>query len=195
MTTFFTSDLHLGHSRVIELCNRPFLTVDEMNSTLIANWNEVVKSDDIVYILGDLALGTIKETMMLVPKLAGKKFLVPGNHDRVWSGYPNKPAKAQEMRELYESAGLTILSEQVRYIYEYEKPWWKLCHFPISGDSYTNERYPEYRPTIDGSEWLIHGHVHNMWKVKDRQINVGVDVWDFTPVPREQLELLIMSNS
>jgi len=51
--TWFTSDTHFGHFNIIEYCNRPFKTVDEMNSKLIRFWNERVKPDDIVYFLGD----------------------------------------------------------------------------------------------------------------------------------------------
>ena len=27
---FFTSDIHLGHSNIISLCNRPFVNIEEM---------------------------------------------------------------------------------------------------------------------------------------------------------------------
>lgn len=40
--TFFTSDSHWNHSRIIELCKRPFKDVEEMNNSLIENWNKVV---------------------------------------------------------------------------------------------------------------------------------------------------------
>jgi len=35
------------------MCNRPFAGIDEMNGTLIANWNSAVSDADEVYILGD----------------------------------------------------------------------------------------------------------------------------------------------
>ena len=54
---FFTSDTHFNHSNVIQYCNRPFSSLDEMNAKLIENWNERVNENDIVYHLGDFAMG------------------------------------------------------------------------------------------------------------------------------------------
>src|SRR4051812_8195892 len=82
MTLYFTSDLHFGHQRIIELCNRPFGSVEEMNQTIIDRWNDTVKNDDTVFVLGDVAMGKISDSLPLVKKLKGNKHLVSGNHDR-----------------------------------------------------------------------------------------------------------------
>ncbi len=52
---FYISDLHLGHYNVIKMCNRPFSSVEEMDETLINNWNAAVHDEDDVYILGDFS--------------------------------------------------------------------------------------------------------------------------------------------
>lgn len=184
MTTWFTSDLHLGHARIIELCNRPFSSVDEMNERIIENWNDNVQEDDTVYVLGDVALGTLGDSLPLCEQLAGRKYLVPGNHDRVWSGYSKKGVRELDILR-YEEAGFTILENIETY------KGWKLCHFPTSGDSHTDDRFPEYRPSILKDEWLIHGHVHNMWRINRNQINVGVDVWFFKPVREDVIQNII----
>ena len=49
---YYTADLHFGHSNVINFDHRPFIDVDEMDSTLIALWNNRVRNDDDVWILG-----------------------------------------------------------------------------------------------------------------------------------------------
>ena len=43
---FFTADLHLGHGRIINYCERPFNDVHEMNKTILDNINNVVGFDD-----------------------------------------------------------------------------------------------------------------------------------------------------
>lgn len=81
---FFTSDLHLGHENCIRLCNRPFSSIEEMDETLIENWNHKVTGKDTVYILGDLIYRSQKPPEEYLRRLRGKKHLILGNHDRGW---------------------------------------------------------------------------------------------------------------
>jgi len=79
---FVCADLHLNHARIIELCNRPFKDVDEMNDTLIANWNSVVDKEDTIYFLGDLCFETKEKSKdYWLSKLNGHIIWVKGNHD------------------------------------------------------------------------------------------------------------------
>ena len=81
MNVFFTSDLHFFHKNIIRFDNRPFTSVEEMNETLIRNWNRKVKKDDLVYILGDISWGNDEETCAIFARLNGRKVLIKGNHD------------------------------------------------------------------------------------------------------------------
>ena len=84
MTTYFCSDLHFFHTKVIEFDNRPYETVEEMNQDLIKRWNETVKENDTVYILGDSFMHATKEQAESVLKqLKGKLHYIYGNHDEV----------------------------------------------------------------------------------------------------------------
>ena len=76
-----TSDWHLGHKNVIKYANRPFKDITEMNNILRKNFNKVVESHDIVYILGDISFLNTVSTTEWIKSLNGFKFLIKGNHD------------------------------------------------------------------------------------------------------------------
>lgn len=78
---FFTSDTHFNHRNIIDYSNRPFDSVEEMNETLIANWNKTVKKDSLVFHLGDFAMGRRSEVPGFLEQLNGRIILIPGNHD------------------------------------------------------------------------------------------------------------------
>ena len=80
---YFISDTHFNHNNIIKYCNRPFKSINEMNQTIINNWNKTVKADDEIYHLGDLVLGKKEEMYNTVSNLNGKKYLIRGNHDKL----------------------------------------------------------------------------------------------------------------
>lgn len=78
MNTWFTSDNHFGHKRIIELALRPFADVAAMDRAMIEAWNLRVKRDDVVFHLGDFAFADHAD---YAPHLNGQKRLIRGNHD------------------------------------------------------------------------------------------------------------------
>lgn len=72
------SDTHFNHENIIKYGERPFSSLQEMNETLVENWNKTVKDGDIVYHLGDVYMGERPE---FLSKLKGRKRLIIGNHD------------------------------------------------------------------------------------------------------------------
>ena len=84
MKIFVISDTHFYHEKIIKYCNRPFSSVEEMNKTLIRNWNETVSGKDVVLHLGDFGLGEKGKIAEIISTLNGKKILIMGNHDN-WS--------------------------------------------------------------------------------------------------------------
>lgn len=188
MTLWLTSDLHFGHENIIRYCDRPFADVDEMDAELVRRWNERVADDDVVWVLGDVALGPIHRSLGLVAQLAGHKRLVMGNHDRCWPG--NR--RWERWVEPYQEAGFTELVTETD-IDLGGGVVLPACHFPYRGDSHDDDRFVPYRP-VDRGGWLLHGHVHERWKVDDRQINVGCDVWGYAPVEATTLRALVAAG-
>lgn len=167
---FFTSDLHFGHKNVVEFCERPWPDVEAMNNGLIERWNSVVGYNDDVFCLGDMFFcGTIKAKEYM-SRLNGLKYLVQGNHD--WGKVKIHRANefGFEWVQRHQHC-IRIGNEDVI-----------LHHFPYEDDHTEEKRFLDERPINNGA-WLLHGHVHRLWKVKNNQINVGVDVWDWKPIP------------
>lgn len=80
MKTFFISDTHFNHKRMVEW--RHMNSVEEMNELIISNWNSVVQPDDFVYHLGDVDVGNIKDYKNnIAPRLNGNILYIKGNHD------------------------------------------------------------------------------------------------------------------
>ncbi|MEO5680283.1 MAG: metallophosphoesterase [Acidimicrobiales bacterium] len=186
MTRFFTADLHLGHRNIIDYCRRPFDDVEEMNAALIDRWNETVGTDDEVLVLGDFALGRIVDSLPLVARLHGRKVLLAGNHDRCWFGH-HRGVEAATAR--YLAAGFDEIWQGVADL-DVAGRRVLACHFPYRGDSHDDDRHLAHRPADEGA-WLLHGHVHDRWRTRDRMINVGVDVWDYRPVSETDLAGLL----
>jgi len=82
MNIWFTADQHLGHQNIIRHCNRPFQTIQEMDDTLIANWNSRVARGDLVYHVGDIIFRSANHPIQYLRRLNGKIHLFRGNHDR-----------------------------------------------------------------------------------------------------------------
>lgn len=83
---YYTADLHLGHANVIKFDKRPFVSAEEMDRTLIANWNSRVTDRDKVYIAGDLIFKSEKPAEWYLEQLCGIKYLVIGNHEKAVLG-------------------------------------------------------------------------------------------------------------
>jgi calcineurin-like phosphoesterase family protein len=209
---WWTSDTHYSHANIITYCERPFTdpvaggeedrlvtpNIEKMNEALIERWNDTVADDDEIIVVGDLAMGSTRHSIPLTERLRGRRFLVPGNHDKCHGMYKSS-AKA---RRWYEAAGWTILPNEMTVTIDGREVL--VCHFPYvsgtgtgrSGTRHFDDRYSAFRPDDNGL-WLIHGHTHAVEKInrEHRMIHVGVDAWDYTPVSDDQLAALINSKT
>ena len=166
MTLWFTSDIHFQHQNILRLTQRPFSDINEMNETIIANFNSVVSPDDMLYILGDVNFKGNADK--LIPRLNGRKVLVLGNHDKDYD-----PSAFEEICMIKE-INAPIGGRNYRFV---------LCHYPFA----------EWNGFYKGAIHL-HGHQHNKADYNEAQraagllrYDVGVDANNFMPVSAEQI--------
>lgn len=168
---YFISDTHFYHHNIIKYTNRPFNSVEEMNDSLINNWNNIISKDDIVYHLGDFSLSCDEEIKNIFNRLNGNIILIRGNHDR-------KPVK------FYEDIGFKVLKNAPIVLDEYKLV---LSHTPVVDkkikDGYVN----------------LFGHIHNKklnenysskYYSIDKHINVCVDATNFNPISLDEINKL-----
>jgi calcineurin-like phosphoesterase family protein len=82
MTKYFTSDWHLNETRIGDFNPffRPFKSINEQNDTIIKNLNDIVKLDDELYMLGDVAMD--EGGLKLLDKIkCQNRTLIVGNYD------------------------------------------------------------------------------------------------------------------
>ncbi len=86
---WITSDLHIGHNREFVYQDRGFNNIEEHDEKLVNNWNELIETEDMVYVLGDVMLkhdladDDFSYGMSLLKQLNGKLTIIRGNHDSV----------------------------------------------------------------------------------------------------------------
>ena len=187
MSIFLTSDLHFGHRNILHIGKgRPFKTIEEHDKALIDNWNSIVKSGDLVYVLGDFSIEhTIDKIREPLSKLVGQKILILGNHDR------------KKIHLQLKNEGLW------QAIYEYtsikanmpdgQKVFFRLFHTPILE---FDGAFKNYRPT----EKYMHayGHIHNANNYDNiykslgfPAVHIGIDTSDEFPNTKAYTPILL----
>jgi calcineurin-like phosphoesterase family protein len=181
MTIWFTSDEHYGHANIIGYERRPFANVENMNAELIARHNDVVRSGDTVYHLGDFSLAE-RFVPEVLPRLVGRHILIAGNHDAC---HPNRKGGAKKV-PMYLAHGFerVELEDVIRLPCDLLVA---LHHLPYIADDRHGDLYARMCPTPGAEDGLLHGHVHSEWQVRGRMINVGVDVWGYRPVSIDEV--------
>jgi len=208
VTTYFTSDLHIGHRLVSGI--RGFwrtegedqvADVEAHTDALIKSWS-VIKPDDIVWILGDICVTerTWLGALWIIGKLPGRKRLICGNHDPVSSihreAWKHQKAALEVFETVQDFARTRLGGRNVL-----------LSHYPYSGagsEGLTDhgqprsvERYTEFRLTDCGTP-LLHGHTHGSEKrhfsdAGTPQVHIGLDAWGMKLVSQYEVEKLLYS--
>ena len=169
---WYTSDLHFSYEKIINLCNRPFKDVSEMNNKILENFREKIGKDDFLFILGDVsAYG--QEPEYLIRKIPGHKILIKGNHDK-------SLIKRHSFRQCFTDI---VSNEIVRDTVDDQEVKIFLTHYPMA-------EWDGYWKGI----WQFYGHVHNnphggaaLMSMIPPGRNVGVDAQNFMPKTAEDL--------
>ena len=171
-TKFYTADTHFSHALMLSptACNRPFTGVRDMDESLIRAWNAVVNPDDVVYHLGDFAMGLHDgdRVRSIFSRLMGRKFLILGNHDYQRQNRIH-PVIASLGWDQPPTQQLEITDDGQRVF---------LCHYPC-------RTWPGF---LKGA-WHFYGHTHGEMPHYHRSRDVGVDCpdTDFGPRTFKQL--------
>ena len=161
MAIFFTADTHFWHANIIKFCDRPFVTVEQMNKKLVENWNSVVGTEDTVYHLGDFANKcNAFAAAGIRGQLNGIIHLIRGNHEKPALDAQNKfPGTFSSVRDYSE---IEVEGQKIMLFHYAQRVW----HHDFRG------------------AWQLYGHSHG--RLEDRpygkSCDVGVDSWCFTPV-------------
>lgn len=184
--TFFTSDTHYNHKNIVlgvsnwedQSSCRVFKTQEEHNEALIENINKTVKTDDILYHLGDWSFGGIDNIWEFRKQINCKNLhLILGNHDHHIFENRTLHANPQHLkaREIFSSVNVRL-----------EK---KICgiqmvldHFPIH----------VWNNHFKGA-WHLFGHCHGSFPHKElkkrKMMDVGVDTHpEFRPYHFDEIK-------
>ena len=171
--TWFTADLHLGHEKTCTVFKRedgtplrPFKDGNEMDEEIVKRWNERVRPNDKVYVLGDVVIA--RRNLPTLSRLPGDKVLVSGNHDLFkLSDY------LKYFRTVY---AVRVLSDMI------------LTHIPIHRDSLTQR----YGTNVHGH---LHANRVMIGSVVDpRYLCVSVEQTDYAPIDIEEVRRRIQEQ-
>lgn len=154
---YLLSDPHINHRKMVEPDEngetyRPFKTLEEMNETIIANINLVVRPTDTLYLMGDIVFQkAISEE--LLSRINGKKRLILGNHDEITpKSYYSK---------YFTKILAWVLFEQFDFV---------ATHIPI------------HPVCFRGMALNCHGHMHKETIPDIRYMNVSAERVNYEPV-------------
>lgn len=196
MTTWFTSDLHIGHRLVSGLRGFHLENGDPdtgaHDHALATVWDNTVHENDTVWVLGDLSINSGPQVAEWFAWRPGHVHLVSGNHDKSHSlaGHNRSAAKRQEWAPLFKS-----IQDEAEIEIEGRKV--TLSHFPYlswgDGPGRGPARYEKWRPWEGEDTILLHGHTHGTEQVHGRSMHVGLDAHGLQLVPLKEVETWVQS--
>lgn len=183
MEIFITADWHFGETRLDIMQRGHFSSTEEMNETIIANANKLVKPEDILIVNGDVISNAALDKKSLIPligRINGKKMLIRGNHDRSLTDEDFAPY----FKKILADGDGTDFNRFLRVEKELDCPEEELTEYQ---DLYITHYPTQSRP----DKFNLVGHIHSAWKVQKNMLNIGVDVHSFYPVKLSKVGFFI----
>jgi calcineurin-like phosphoesterase family protein len=148
-----------------------------MDQTLIKNWNELVKPDDIVFHLGDFAFKGLYSVQRYRDQLNGKIYLIRGNHD------PKQMGQLTPYFDgVFDYLEIDVADNEAR------QGWQNitLCHYALR----------VWNKSHHGS-FSLYGHSHGTLPddPNSRSFDVGVDCHDYKPISYKRVKEIMAAKS
>lgn len=146
---YYIADCHFFHENINHrMDKRGFSDALEMNEYMIEKWNNKVRRNDEVVILGDLSLARADPTNEILGRLNGRLYLLVGNHDKWVRQSSANLGRFQWVKDYAEMAddGRKVV----------------LSHYYIPTYNGQYRRYQDGTPKT----WMLFGHVHNTLDMK-----------------------------
>lgn len=164
---YFTSDLHLGHKKMLEV--RPFDTIEEHDDHIIGQLKKINPRSEI-WILGDISCGAEEYALERLGEVPARMHLVSGNHDSVWPGHRGAHRQQIKFLQVFDSVQST-------------------ARVDFGGRKVMLHHIPETRdlPSHKGQGHL-HGHTHSTRKITYfNSVNVALEAWDYRVARQEEI--------
>lgn len=154
MTRFVVSDNHFNHENIIGYAERPYNSLDRMNTQMIRNWNNTISDDDTVIYGGDLTFGSLDDAEDIISRLNGNMMMIEGNHDDYSAENVSVP--------MVEDTIIQHMGYRFWYTHRPENVPDDWTEWELHGHVHNNLPFINY---------------------SDNRINISVDVIEYTPIP------------
>lgn len=161
---FVTSDTWFGRRGILEIANRKFADINDMNNQLVKRWNKIVDKTDIVFHLGNFAWDPITCENVL-KKLNGIIVFLKGNCDDA----------------LLEQKNVLISQESILLLKQFDVV---LCHYPLKNwpGKDTGTVHFHGHETYNNDTVLTKGC---------NVVNVCTDFWEYKPVKFSDIRSIV----
>jgi calcineurin-like phosphoesterase family protein len=144
------ADTHFFHANIALYAGRP----DDHEARMVSHWRALVRPDDTLLHLGDVALGPTADLATRLPDLPGRIYLLRGNYD------------SRARLAVYAARGWQLVAP---FSLLYRGWTVRFRHVPTAGP------LPPW--TLE-----VHGHLHQHSDPTPQQLNVAVERTTYAPV-------------